>query len=257
MRHAKLVLRAFTLGDVAGDLGKTVQPSRRIVQGRDHDVRPKAGSVFAYAPAFIFEAPGRGGLAQFVLAFADGDILGVVEDREVASANLGGLVTLQAPRAFVPADDISFGIQCDDRMVFDVLDDQAEALFAFAQRLFGAAPLGQIARDFGETHHAAVLVEQAGDDDVGPKMRAVLTDAPAFFLVAPGLARDAQFILGMAAFDVLVRIKYFEALADDLVGFITFEKFGAQIPSHHVTVGIEQEDRVILDAGHEQAEILL
>ena len=45
------------------------------------------------------------------------------------------------------------------------------------------AALGNVAGDLGETDEFAVLADRV-DDDAGPEERAVLADAPAFFLIA-------------------------------------------------------------------------
>ena len=53
------------------------------------------------------------------------------------------------------------GVEHEDRVVLHALDEQAEALFALAQRLFGGAPFGQVARDLREADQLRRLCRAA------------------------------------------------------------------------------------------------
>jgi hypothetical protein len=57
--------------------------------------------------------------------------------------------------------------------------------------LFGLAPRGEIARDFGKSDERSSIVAQRGDDDVRPKPRAVLSNAPPLVLEPPFAANAA------------------------------------------------------------------
>src|ERR1700754_4392082 len=81
------VLSLFALAQVAGDLGKAHQLTRRQTDGIDDHIRPEAGAVLAHAPALRFElaiadrslkSPGR------KLGFA---VLLAIEDREMLPDN--------------------------------------------------------------------------------------------------------------------------------------------------------------------------
>ena len=58
----------------------------------------------------------------------------------------------------------------------------------FLQRKLRVLPLGDIARDFGKSKQRPIFIAYGVDDDIGPELRAVLTDAEPFFL-KPTLAR--------------------------------------------------------------------
>jgi hypothetical protein len=45
-------------------------------------------------------------------------------------------------------------------------------------------------------------------------------------------------------------------LADDLVGFVPLDALGAKVPGRDVPAGVEDEDRIVLDALDEQAKTI-
>jgi hypothetical protein len=97
--------------------------------------------------------------------------------------------------------------------------------------LLGLFALGQVARHFREAPQRAVLVAQCRDDDVGPELLSIFPHAPAFVFKAPILGCRLQFLLGQAPLHGLSRIKAGEVLADDLLGAIALEAFGARVPT--------------------------
>jgi hypothetical protein len=159
--------------------------------------------------------------------------------------------------AAVPTDDAPARVQHEDRVVLDPFDQQPKALLALAQRLFGLFALGQVAGDFEKAAQGARGRLQGRDGHVGPEARAVLAQPPAFVKEAAGLGRHFEFVFRPAALEGLGRIKDGEVSAEDLLGFIAFEPLGPGVPTGHVAARIEQKDRVILDAGHDFAEMLL
>ena len=54
-----------------------------------------------------------------------GDVLGWVEDREVLAEDLLFRVPLEPRRAVVPAQDVATGIQSEDGVIRDALDEQS------------------------------------------------------------------------------------------------------------------------------------
>ena len=56
-------------------------------------------------------------------------------------------VSLQTLGALVPGIDVALGRQHEDRVVEDAVDEEPEALLAFAQRELGLAAFGQVAHD--------------------------------------------------------------------------------------------------------------
>src|SRR5207253_11081035 len=128
----------------------------------------------------------------------------------------------------------------EDAVIVDAGNDETEALFTLPQRIFGATALGQVTRDFGEANQVAVAVAPRSNDDVSPEPRAVLTDAPAFFLVGAFAFRDQQLVLGMANGDHLGRIKNGEMFADDFIRGVALETLGSGIPGQDVAGLIER-----------------
>jgi hypothetical protein len=64
--------------------------------------------------------------AIFVLRLAPLPVLGREEDREVLTEDLLGRVALEAGRPLVPQGDAGVGVEHEDRVVRDVLHEQAE-----------------------------------------------------------------------------------------------------------------------------------
>ena len=81
-----------------------------------------------------------------------------VEDAEVLADDLVGRVALAALGAGVPARDAALGVEHEDRVVLDGLDQQPEPLLALAQHLLGLAALGDVPGDLGEAEELAVVV---------------------------------------------------------------------------------------------------
>ena len=92
------------------------------------------------------------------------------------------------------------------------------------------------------------------DDDVRPKLRAVLADAPAFPLEASFARGSLERVLRQSGGPILFGIEAGEMLADDLVGEVALDALGARVPVGHVSFGIEHVDGVIGDALDQQAE---
>src|SRR6185312_2425494 len=109
----------------------------------------------------------------------------------------------------------------------------------------------------GEADVVALVVEQRGDDDVGPEARAVFAIAPALLFVAALGLGATQLLLGMLALAVFVRIEDREVLADDLVAAIALQALGADVPAGDVAVDVEHEDGVVAHRFDHDAEALL
>ena len=84
----QLLLRLFALGDVSGDLRVSNDRARIVADRVDDDVRPKARSILAYAPAFILEPSFALGGVEGVLRIAGRAILIGIELREVLADDL-------------------------------------------------------------------------------------------------------------------------------------------------------------------------
>ena len=75
-----------------------------------------------------------------------------IKDREVLAQDLARGIALDTLCAHIPGSDLAIDIEHENRVVGNPFDEQAEPLLALAQRLFMAAPLGQIARDLRKAH---------------------------------------------------------------------------------------------------------
>src|SRR6478736_8121951 len=98
---------------------------------------------------------------------------------------------------------------------------------------------------------------QSCDQDAGPEPASVLAQAPPLVLPSATLARLAErppWDLGPA---VLLGVEGGEVAADDLVGGIALQAFGADVPADDRAVGVAKEDRVVGHAGDERAKLLL
>ena len=119
--------------------------------------------------------------------------------------------------------------------------------------LLGSAPLGQIARDLGETNDLAARVAQRRDDHVRPEASAVLAKAPSF-VFEPAIARRMhQLVGGLSRFDVSRWIEDREVASDDLVRLVALELVRTDVPGQDVAVSVESEDGIVADAGDEQS----
>src|SRR5262249_9731152 len=132
--------------------------------------------------------------------------------------------------AGVPADDAAAGVEHDDGVVVDALDQQAEALLALAQLLLDPLALGQVARDLREADQLPPRVADGRDDHVGPEAGAVLAQPPPLVLEPPGGPGHLQLVLGPAPADGLLGVEAGEVLADNLLGLVALEALGAGVP---------------------------
>jgi hypothetical protein len=147
---------------------------------------------------------------------------------------------------------VAAGIQHVDRIVGDTLNKQSELFLAFAQFDFRGPPLGQVAGDLGEADEVSLRGADGVDDNMGPKLRAVLTNTPTLALESPRALsfgqRQSGYVLG--AFDLGVKGR--EMLADDLIRLITFEAASTRVPTGDATVTIQHVDRVVSDSLDEE-----
>ena len=96
-----------------------------VAERCDHDVGPEARTVFADAPALVFDTVGGGGDLQLPVRFSRLDILGRVEDREVLPDDLVLGVALQPLRARIPASNDALVVEDEDRVIGDALDEES------------------------------------------------------------------------------------------------------------------------------------
>jgi hypothetical protein len=146
------------------------------------------------------------------------------------------------------------GVEHEQRVVGEVLDQQPELPLALAQRLLRGAPFGDVAGHLGETLELAVGVSDRVDHHVGPEAAAVLAQPPAFGLVAALAPGDLQHPRGQAGSTVLAGVELREMLADDLRRRVAFQPLGAGIPVGHHARRIEHVDRIVDHALDQHSE---
>ena len=114
--------------------------------------------------------------------------------------------------------------------------------------LLGLLAGRQVTGDFREAEQLPVVVLEGRDDDVGPKLRAVLANPPALVLEPSLGSGHLQFVGGPAPVERLLRVERREVLADDLVGLVLLDPLGPGVPGGDVAVRVEHEDGVVLHA---------
>ena len=216
-------------------------------------MRPEAAAVLAHAPTFLFKAARVPDGIKRLLRLACRLVFVGVEAREMTADDLAGQVALDPLRAEVPVCNPALFVEQIDGVVGDALDEQPELFLAFAERILRRRALGQVARNLGKSHKLAALQVNRIDDDVGPKLRAILTDTPALCLELAIPQRHLKCAPGKVRVPILLGVKARKVLPDDLVRDVTLEPLGARVPARHKPVGIEHKDRIIRNRLDKQA----
>ena len=122
-------------GQVARDFRESTQAMLAVVErGNDH-VRPEAAPVLADAPALVLESALGAGDRELLLGPMPGEVLGRIEPGKVRTDDFGGCIALDALRCGVPAGDVPLGVEAEDRVILDAVDQKAKALLVLAQDL--------------------------------------------------------------------------------------------------------------------------
>src|SRR5690606_6604309 len=116
--------------------------------------------------------------------------------------------------------------------------------------------LGQIARDFGETHELSGGSAQRRDDHVGPEPRAILAHPKALGLETTLSRSDLQLVLAKPRAGQLFLIEAGKMLTDDLARGIALDALGTCVPGGDAAVRVEHDNCVVFYALHEQTELL-
>ncbi len=117
--------------------------------------------------------------------------------------------------------------------------------------------LGDVAGDLGVAQQPALGIADRVDQHAGPEHRAVLAHAPALGLVLAVGGGVVQRLHRQARPTVGVGIELGEMQTDDLVGGVALDPLGAGVPAGHHPVGIQHDQRAVVDAFHEDAELPL
>src|SRR5215208_5271249 len=159
-KQALAFLSLLARGYVLCHLREAAQVSRLVPQSRDEHVRPESGAVLAYPYSFFLVAALRGRDAQLFVRVPAFDVLIGVEDREVLSDDLLGLIALDALGAWIPGGDVPFGVEHEDGVVLDALHQEPEALLALPENLlYGPwrfSEIGRLHRHYSTTSETRV-----------------------------------------------------------------------------------------------------
>jgi len=128
------VFHLSALAEIACNFAEAKQFAVMVVNRGNGDARPETRAVFADAPAFLLNPAVLSCLREHVLRFMDPTVCFGVETREMAADDFLGRVTLDALRAAIPAGYIALGIEHEDGVVLDSINQQPELLSLFAFR---------------------------------------------------------------------------------------------------------------------------
>src|SRR5579884_1589664 len=101
------------------------------------------------------------------------------------------------------------------------------------------------------------MVVERTDEDMGDKSGAVPPHPPALEFTDARSPRFLQLRFRNAGLYVFVGEEPGEVLAYDLFGMKPLDAFRAEIPTDDAPLGVEHDDGMILDAFHQQPELLL
>src|SRR6185437_15857398 len=118
------------------------------------------------------------------------------------------------------------------------------------------AACAKVARNLRKADQPAFTIAQRCDDDVRPKPRSILADAPVLVLEASVAGGDVELVTRESRRDCLLRIEHFERFSDDLLARVTFDPLRARVPADDAAGRIEPDQGVVLDALYEQPELL-
>lgn len=112
-------------------------------------------------------------------------------------------------------------------------------------------PLGNVPCDLSVADNFFGISANGIDDDMRPKARAVLTNAPAFSFRSSLVLDCGKRLLRLVCCTVFVCVEPREVMPDYFVWKLPLNLLCAEIPIGHAAVRVQQEDGVIGDALHE------
>jgi len=118
-----------------------------------------------------------------------------------------GRIAFDARCARVPARDDAVEVQHVERVVGHAIDEEAELALAVPQRLLRRASLRDVPGDLGIADKITAIITNGINDNRGPEATAILSDAPAFGLVAAFARRGLQNTQRQPGGTVLARIE--------------------------------------------------
>src|SRR6185312_4830106 len=147
---------------------------------------------------------------------------------------------------------VPLGVEHEDRVVGDRVDEGMEAMLRLAELFRDAALARPVARALHEAGARAAL-EEGGRHDVGPEARPVLADAPALALEAPAGGGALEVAPRGAA--VVGRVKGVDRSAHDVVGVVSGDDAGAVVPAGHAAFGVDHDHADVGDAVEEALKV--
>src|SRR5262249_7225435 len=133
---------------------KANQVASGIPHGSQDDIGPKPRAVPAHPPAFVFYSPLGGRAAEQVTRLVSTDIVSGEEHADRLPEDLRALVPRDPLRAVVPTCDVSTGIEQDEGVIADVLDEQPGEIFGLNRDIRVLGPRVLVARRFVRTYRS-------------------------------------------------------------------------------------------------------
>ncbi len=119
------------------------------------------------------------------------------------------------------------------------------------------APFGDVAGDLRVAEQPSLQVPDGVDQYAGPEHRAVLAHPPSLSLELSVCGRLIQRLHRPPRRPVGVGVEPGEVQADDLIGGVALDAFGARVPACHHAIRIQHDQSAIVDALDEHAELPL
>ncbi len=138
---AQLLLHLLLLGLIAHHLDEAPQRAAVVPQGGGDAAAEEVGAVLAHMPPIVARPALGEGRLEFLLGDSLLDVLRREEPDGFLAEDLGFLVTQEPLRTGIPTRHPLLGIEQDDGVVLDRLDEQAERLPRFDQRLKVGRPM--------------------------------------------------------------------------------------------------------------------
>jgi hypothetical protein len=123
------------LGEVTGDLQKSAERAVLSSECRDDRARPKLGSIFSDSPALIRALALLRRRTKHMPWLVAHPRFRRIKNRIVFTDNLLRLVSLDALRPSIPADDIPLGAQKKNGIILYPRDQGLEVPFALTRGL--------------------------------------------------------------------------------------------------------------------------
>ena len=112
------------IGDILNDFSKAAQRSAGVIQRGHRYAGQEFRAVLAQAPAILFKTtqPMRAG--KIILRLTSGNLLGGIENREIASDHFFRRPALDSLRAAIPDCDAALGIEHINSVVGRAIDQE-------------------------------------------------------------------------------------------------------------------------------------